>query len=302
MNAKKFLIALFVLLICATFIAFSVSNKDANGLVVMLTDFGSKDFYVGAMKGAMYSIYPDARIDYISHDITKFDIAEGAYTLAKAAAEFPPGTVFVAVVDPGVGTERKAIAIKTKDKKYFVAPDNGLLTLVIEEQSLAELREIKNAALTRKGQLSSTFHGRDIFGPVAAHLAKGLAFEKVGPKLENYVKLRGKQAKVIDGRIEGKIDAIDEYGNALTNIRNPLFNEAGFKEGDVLKIQFDNGSAIKCKHLTTYGDVPIGEYVGLFSSGGVFEIAINQGNLAEKLKLKSQTAIIITGEKGSFDE
>ncbi len=293
MNAKNFLIALLVLLICAIFIAFSVSNKDANGLIVMLTDFGSKDFYVGAMKGAMYSVYPDVRLDYISHDVTKFDIAEGAYTLAKAAVEFPPGTVFVIVVDPGVGTERKPIALKTREKKYFVAPDNGLLTSVIEELGLVELREIKNPALTRKGQLSSTFHGRDIFGPVAAHLAKGLAFEKVGPKLENYVKLKLEQAKVIDGRIVGKIDTVDEYGNVLTNIRVQIFNEAGFKKGDVLKLQFDNGNIIECKYLTTYSDVPIGEYVGLFSSGGVFELAINQGNLAEKLNLKSQTEVII---------
>jgi S-adenosylmethionine hydrolase len=264
----------------------------------MLTDFGAKDFYVGAMKGAIYSTYEKARIDSITHQITKFDIAEGAYTLARAAAEFPSGTVFVAVVDPGVGSERKPIALRTKDGKYFVGPDNGLFTLVIEEFGLAELREITNPALMRKGkdheslQLSSTFHGRDIFGPVAAHLAAGTPLEEVGPIMKNYVNLKIQQARVVNGQVIGEISSIDEYGNAITNISQQLFDEAGFRRGDVLNIQFDNGSIIECQYSKTYSDVPVGQYVCLFGTGG-FEIAINQGDLAQKLNLKSRMKVTI---------
>jgi S-adenosylmethionine hydrolase len=274
----------------------SEAKGNTNGLVVMLTDFGEKDFYVGAMKGAIYSTYEKARIDSITHQITKFDIAEGAYTLARAAAEFPSGTVFVAVVDPGVGSERKPIALKTKDGKYFVGPDNGLFTLVIEEFGLAELREITNPALMRKSQLSSTFHGRDIFGPVAAHLAAGIPLEEVGPIMKNYVNLKIQQARVVNGQIIGEISSIDEYGNTITNISQQLFDEAGFKRGDVLNIQFDNGSIIKCQYSKTYSDVPVGQYVCLFGTSG-FEIAINQGNFAEKLNLKSRMKVTISTEK-----
>ena len=271
----------------------SEATRNTNGLIVMLTDFGEKDFYVGAVKGAIYSIYEKARIDSITHQITKFDIAEGAYTLAKAAAEFPSGTVFVAVVDPGVGSERKAIVLKTEDGKYFVGPDNGLFTSVIDELGLAELREITNPALMRKAELSSTFHGRDIFGPVAAHLAAGTPLEEVGPLMKNYVNLDIQQARVVNGQIIGEISAIDEYGNAITNISQQLFDKAEFSRGDILKIQFDNGDVIECQYSKTYSDVPVGQYVGLFGSSG-FEIAINQGNCARKRNLKIHTKVTIS--------
>ena len=272
-------------------------GAQTNGLIIMITDFGIKDFYVGAMKGAMYKVFPQAKIDEISHGVSKFDIKEGAYTLAKAAPEFPTGTVFVGVIDPGVGTQRKPIAMKTENGNYFVAPDNGLLTLIGGSMGVAEVREITNRAVMRQDVQSSTFHGRDIFGPAAAHLAKGFAFDKIGPVLKEYVQLPISFAKVVDGAIVGQIDVIDEYGNVITNIRPELFEKLGIQDGQTIEVEFSDQRSVVGKYVKAYGDVPVGFFVGLFGSGGVFEVAINQGNLAEALKLEATGKCIV--RKGS---
>jgi S-adenosylmethionine hydrolase len=271
----------------------STMGAQTNGLIIMITDFGFKDFYVGAMKGAMYKVFPQAKIDEISHGVSKFDIKEGAYTLAKAAPEFPLGTVFVGVIDPGVGTQRKPIAMKTKNGNCFVAPDNGLLTLIGDTMGVAEVREITNRDVMRQDLQSSTFHGRDIFGPAAAHLAKGIAFEKVGPVLKQYVRLPISLAEVLGDTIAGQIDVIDEYGNAITNIRPDLFEKLGIQGGQTIEVEFDNQKKVRCKYVKAYGDVPVGDYVGLFGSGGVFEVAINQGNLAGQLKLETSVELSV---------
>ena len=268
-----------------------------NGLVIMITDFGVKDFYVGAMKGAMYKVFPQAKIDEISHGVSKFDIKEGAYTLAKAAPEFPTGTVFVGVIDPGVGTQRKPIAMKTQNGHYFIAPDNGLLTLIGDSMGVAEVREITNRDVMRQDVQSSTFHGRDIFGPAAAHLAKGFAFEKIGPVLKEHVQLPISFAKIVDDAIIGQIEVIDEYGNVITNIRPDLFEKLGVQRGHTIEVEFSHHRSVVCKYVKAYGDAPVGSGVGLFGSGGVFEVAVNQGNLAKELKLDGTEKCIV--RKGS---
>ena len=271
----------------------STMGSQPNGLIIMITDFGVKDFYVGAMKGAMYKVFPQAKIDEISHGVSKFDIKEGAYTLAKAAPEFPTGTVFVGVIDPGVGTQRKPIVMKTENGNYFVAPDNGLLTLIGDSMGVAEVREITNRDVMRQDVQSSTFHGRDIFGPAAAHLATGFAFEKVGPVLKEYVQLPISFAKMVDGTIVGQIDVIDKYGNVITNIRPNLFEKLGIQRGQTFEVEFSHQKSVSCKYVKAYGDAPVGSGVGLFGSGGVFEVAINQGNLAEHLKLAGTEKCIV---------
>ena len=286
-------VRLLLLLLIVASLTPPTMGAQTNGLIIMITDFGSKDFYVGAMKGAMYKVFPQAKIDEISHQISKFDIKEGAYTLAKAAPEFPPGTVFVGVIDPGVGTQRKPIVMKTKNGNYFVAPDNGLLTLIDELMDVVEVREITNSDVMRQDVQSSTFHGRDIFGPTAAHLAKGFAFEKIGPVLKEYVRLPISFAKVIDNAIVGQIDVIDEYGNTITNIRPDLFEKLDIQGGQTIEVEFSTQQKIRCKYVKAYGDVPVGDYVGLFGSGGVFEVAINQGNLAKQLKLEASEVCIV---------
>lgn len=292
---KYFCCSVQLLLVFLTVVSWTPSTMAAqtNGLIIMITDFGFKDFYVGAMKGAMYKVFPQAKIDAISHGVSKFDIKEGAYTLAKAAPEFPTGTVFVGVIDPGVGTQRKPIAMKTKNGNFFVAPDNGLLTLIADSMGVLEVREITNPEVMRQDVQSSTFHGRDIFGPAAAHLAKGFAFAEIGPVLKEYVQLPISFAKIVDNVIVGQIDVIDEYGNVITNIRPDLFKKMGIQRGQTIEVEFSRQRSVFCKYVRAYGDVPVGVGVGLFGSGGVFEVAINQGNLAEGLKLEVAEKCIV---------
>ncbi len=294
-NMKHMLVVVFALGMIGGLCFFAGTEQttsQTNGLVILLTDFGLKDFYVGAMKGAIYSVFPEVRIDSISHQITAFDIPEGAYTLARASAEFPQGTVFVVVVDPGVGTPRKPIVMQTEDGKFFVAPDNGILTIVADTLGVAEVRELTNAKLMRGGALSSTFHGRDIFGPTGAHLAQGFPFAKVGPRLNTYVRLDVAQARLSENSIFGRVELIDEYGNALTNIPMELFEQANIEMGQKLRVTFSSRlSPTEFAYMKTYGDVPVGNYLALFGSGGSLEFAINQGNLAKTLEIKSGDAV-----------
>ncbi len=262
-------------------------------LIVLMTDFGEKDFYVGAIKGAIYAVNPDARIDDISNNIPKFDIEAAAYTLLKSAVEFPRGTIFVIVVDPGVGTARKPVIVKTTDEKYFIAPDNGVLTRVIEEFGLAEIREISNPDVMQKEKMSSTFHGRDIFGPAAAHLSRGFPMEKMGAVMNNYVRLTRTSAKIVGKKIVGRIVTIDDYGNTISNIPKHLFEKMGWRLGDSLAVKVGERE-FTVKFVNAYGDVATGEYLGLFGSGGVFEVSINQGNMAEKLRLNSGDRIEVS--------
>ncbi len=262
-------------------------------LIILMTDFGEKDFYVGAIKGAMYAVNPDARIDDISNNIPKFDIEAAAYTLLKSAVEFPRGTIFVIVVDPGVGTARKPIIVKTEDEKYFIAPDNGVLTRVIEEFGLAEIREISNPDVMQKEKMSSTFHGRDIFGPAAAHLSRGFPMEKMGPEMREYVRLTRAPAKITGNTIVGRIVTIDDYGNTISNIPKNLFEKMGWRLGDSLAVKVGERE-FRVKFVNAYGDVATGGQLGLFGSGRVFEVSINQGNMAEKLDLSSGDRIEIS--------
>jgi len=253
-----------------------------NGLVVLLTDFGARDFYVGAMKGAILRTSPNVRIEDITHEVPKYDIAEAAYTLLKSAPEFPKGTVFLCVVDPGVGTARKPVAAHTADGNVFIGPDNGLFTRVIDAAGLAAAHELTNADLMGKDLISSTFHGRDVFGPVAAHLASGFPVEKVGPRLETLVRLESKKPRVEGGTVIGEVTLVDEYGDVLTNILRKDLEQAGIRKGDTLRVRIGDREVL-APFLKTYGDVPEGRPVCMISSGEVFEAAINQGDLGKSI-------------------
>ncbi len=267
--------------------------KSTNGLVVLLTDYGQRDYYVGALKGAIYATYPKARIDDISHDVTPFDIWEGAYTLLLAAKEFPEGTVFVAVVDPGVGTNRRNMVLETKDGKFFVAPDNGLLTFVAEGMGVANVREIRNRALMRAMEsFSSTFHGREILGPVGAHLAAGVPMDRLGPEMKDFVRLKIPRAQVRDGRISGQVVRIDRYGNVVTNITEHHLQEAGIKRGDQLSVSL-GGKRLEVRLVSTYGDVPEGERLCHLESHKFLEVAINLANLAKTLGVSVGDEVVV---------
>ncbi|HUT36306.1 MAG TPA: S-adenosyl-l-methionine hydroxide adenosyltransferase family protein [Planctomycetota bacterium] len=257
-----------------------------SGLLVLLTDFGGRDHYVGAVKGAAYRANPTVRIESITHEIAPFDIWEGAVTLALAAKEFPPGTVFVAVVDPGVGTARKAIALRTEAGRFYVAPDNGLLTFVARREGIVEVRDI--SALQPLGHRPSrTFHGRDLFGPAGALLAGGMPLGRMGLRLrEGELVMLPVVEPALDGdRLKGSVLRVDHYGNIATNIPADLLARAGLKRGDTLRVSVGDAST-EATLAATYGDVPRGSPVCLVSSHGHLELAINMGDLAARLKAR----------------
>ena len=261
-------------------------------IIALLTDLGSEDFYVGAMKGIIYSICPEVTVVDITHQITPYNLQEGSRTLYHTAKEFPPGTIFVAVVDPGTGTKRRPIVLLTLDRKYFVGPDNGIFSLVLREVGIQKIYQIKNPKWLRQKGVSKTFHGRDIFAPVAAHLAAGWPVEEVGPEIKAYSLLSSTPAKRRGNRIKGEVTAINHYGNVILNIPGELFKELGLKRGVKLHVHYKN-KKVKLKWAATYGAVPEGEGVILISGGGFLELAVNRGSAAKKYGLEVGETVTI---------
>lgn len=197
----------------------------AQALITLLTDFGTADYFVGAMKGVVLSICPDARIIDITHEIPSQDIHAGAFTLLAAYKSFPAGTIHVAVVDPGVGSARRPI-LASCGGQFFVGPDNGLFSYVFEREGQTEVIHIQNHSYFRQ-PVSATFHGRDVFAPVAAALAKGVEPSQFGAEITDYVRLESlAPARLEDGTLQGRIIHIDRFGNCITNLtREHLTNE-----------------------------------------------------------------------------
>jgi S-adenosyl-L-methionine hydrolase (adenosine-forming) len=277
MRQKPLLV--FLLILTFTPVAFAAAP---NGLVILLTDYGGDTIYSGVLKGAIYTKNPEARVDSISNSVPPFDILAGAYLLVEACKEFPEGTTFCCVVDPGVGTDRKGIVLETKSGQYFVGPDNGLLALVAERYGVADLREIANPALWREGVQSTTFHGRDIFGPVSASLAMGASMSDVGPPLEKMVPLDSPQSKVSEGTVTGVVIRADNYGNLVTNITRADLEAVDIEKGGMIEVQMGEGT-FSAPLVSTYADVPEGGRLVLVQSIGLIELAINKGSLSEAL-------------------
>lgn len=235
-------------------------------MIVFMTDWGNSH-YVGICKGVIRSI-TDVEIVDLTHSIAPYNVREAMYILDRSVDWFPEGTVFLAVVDYGVGTARKAIAVKTK-KYYFVAPDNGLLTLVLERHEPEKVVELTN----RKYHVgnSKTFHGRDIFSPAAAYISKGI-FDELGTRLPNYATIPYKRAHRSDGVIVGEIAYFDRFGNVETNIPFEWLNDISEVR---LKI---GGKNYKIPVVETYADVDEGELLIHEDSSGYVEIAVNKGN------------------------
>jgi hypothetical protein len=258
------------------------TSPKVSGLVVVLTDFGTTDFYVGAMEGAMYTANPLVRIATITHEVEPFNIAEGSYLLAQAAREFPPGTVFLAIVDPGVGTQRRSIVLETADGRLFVAPDNGLLTGVMDELGVLHAYEITHGAAMRQGKTSATFHGRDIFGPVAAQLAGGAKASDVGSEITDPVRLSVARARWDGTTLVGSVVHVDRYGNLITNIAGTLAQQAGLGAGTQVDITIA-ARTITATFCTTYDDVDEGQWLALINAEGVVEVARNRGHAAHSV-------------------
>jgi S-adenosylmethionine hydrolase len=266
-----------------------------NGALVFQTDFGLKDGAVAAMKGVAFGVSKELRVFDLTHEIPSYNIWEAAYRLNQTAQYWPTGTVFVSVVDPGVGSTRKSVVLKTKTGHFFVSPDNGSLTLVGESLGIDEVREIDETKnRLHHSQESYTFHGRDVYAFTGARLASGVInFEQVGPSLGNKILMLKYQKPEVSGKeITGAIDILDiQYGNVWTNINRNLLLAAGINYGDTLdvKILFE-GKQVFEKEVSygkTFSDVPVGSAVAYINSLDNFSIAINQGNLAQHYSIAS---------------
>lgn len=256
-------------------------------LITLLTDFGLADHYVAAMKGVILGICPRARLIDISHQITPFAIPEGAYTLAQAWRYFPKGTVHLAVVDPGVGSARRAIAAEAAGHR-FVAPDNGLLTMVLASVRGAKIHELTAHRYFRE-PVSHTFHGRDIFAPVAAHLAKGLDLARVGkPLVDPVMGNFAEPTQLTDGRWRGTVLSVDSFGNVITN-----FDWARFHEISTRPFRLKLASRTLTKYHPTYASVPSGELFVMLGSTGYVEISMNQARAASALKVSPGAEITL---------
>jgi S-adenosylmethionine hydrolase len=241
-------------------------------VIALLTDFGTRDHYVGAMKGAILSVAPAAALVDLCHEVPAHDVAAGALMLDAAYRFFPAGTVFVAVVDPGVGSERRPIAVAA-GRWLFVGPDNGLFTLVLEAHAEARVRVLANPVFQALPQ-SAVFHGRDLFGPAAAHLARGLSFDETGPLAGEAVRLEWPRPRRTRDAWEGEVLLADRFGNLVTNLLEAdLLALAG---GDLSRLEVRHGGRA-LPFVKTYSDVPAGEPCALVGSSGRLEIAVNRG-------------------------
>lgn len=252
-------------------------------IIALLTDFGLKESSVAAMKGTILSICPEAQIVDISHEIPLFDVRHGAFVLASAATHFPKSTIFVGVVDPGVGTERRGIVIETR---HFLAvgPDNGLFSLFMDREGVKSVYEIKNRELMLEKE-THTFHGLTIFSPVAAHLANGVEPKLVGPRINNYIRWNVPKSIIKERAILGEVIHVDQFGNGITNITKRDLKKINVAYDTSIKIKFDS-KRINSPFKRAYGFVKTGKYVCVIGSYNFLEISINQGNAAKKLSLR----------------
>lgn len=258
-------------------------------IITLTTDFGSRDPYLAEMKAIILSVCADARIVDVSHEIEKHNVRMGAFTLACAAPYFPKRTIHVAVVDPGVGTERQPLMVQTSNG-YYVGPDNGILALAIRNDGGAEdIRKITNSRFMRP-KVSNTFHGRDIFAPAAAYLANGTSLAKFGPKIS---KMRDHTSALVTkrpGALVGEVIYIDDFGNIVTNLQPEDIQNAKRKSTIDLKIK---NTVLNLKLCEKYAEVPPHKPLALFGSHNFLEISLNRDNAAKAYRTKQGDEITI---------
>jgi len=260
-------------------------------LVTLLSDFGLKDPYVAEIKAVISTISPRARIIDISHSVEKFNIRMGAFVLASATRYFPKGTIHIAVVDPGVGTKRRALLVETKHA-FYVGPDNGLLTLAARREGIRHVYAITNPKLMLP-KASFTFHGRDVFAPAVAHLASGKPPSNFGSEISDYAVPRFAKSVLKAGELMGEVLHIDDFGNIITNITSKDLGEIRVKPKKLLSIKLKNKSW-KIWFCTAFGDVASKSALALIGSHDFLEIAINRGNASKKFKVKVGDVVAIS--------
>lgn len=259
-------------------------------IITLTTDFGTSDAYVGTMKGVIFGINPSVRVVDITHAVPPQDIHEAAFTIHAAYRYFPKGTIHTVVVDPGVGSDRQAIVCEI-DGVFFVCPDNGVLAYLL--QDIANGPELQmNAVAIRNPtyhlpEVSNTFHGRDIFAPVAAHLSRGVPLADIGPPVENLVQLPIPMPEISGNTIIGQIVKIDRFGNAITNISESMV--AGEVSGYEINVRGTRLTRLN----RSYAESAVGEPLAIIGSFGLLEIAINGGNAESCLGLERRDAVVI---------
>jgi S-adenosylmethionine hydrolase len=247
-------------------------------MITLTSDFGLKDPYVAEMKGVILTINPQATIIDVIHCIEKFDIRVGAFVLASVTPYFPKDTIHLAVIDPDVGTERRAILIQTK-QGFFIGPDNGVLMLAAQSQSIEHLYEISNPKFMLP-KVSSTFHGRDVFAPAAAHLDRGVKPSEFGPEITEAATIKFPSVERRNSSLIGEVWHIDDFGNIITNI-----SQKDLPQNQVVNIKLI-GVLQNISFGKTYSQAKPHEPLALIGSHGFLEIALNQGNAAEKFNAK----------------
>jgi S-adenosyl-L-methionine hydrolase (adenosine-forming) len=294
-----FLLGFFLLFCIAGRTISAQTAAPAPPTVVFMTDFGVVDDSVALCKGVMYSIASDLRIVDLTHEVTPFSILDGARFLYGASPYFPAGTVFVTVIDPGVGSTRKAVVVKTKRGQYFVLPDNGLMTLVQDRDGIEAAREITNRDWMIGAALSSTFHGRDIFSPVGAHVAHGEDWTSVGPEVDvkKLVRLDLVASKLDEHGLSGEVIATDgPFGNLVTNVSGEDFLNLGYGRGQDVHVTIGK-SEMNIPFVRTFSDVALKKPLIYIDSRGHLALAVNQGSFAATYSIKPPTQIFFSRAK-----
>jgi S-adenosyl-L-methionine hydrolase (adenosine-forming) len=250
-------------------------------IITLTTDFGLNDHFVGAIKGVILEIAPDVQIIDISHAVQPFDILDGALTISQAYSYFPAGTVHMVIVDPGVGTTRRPV-ILTGDRHMFVAPDNGVLSMIYDREERLSVRHV-TAAHYFLSAISNTFHARDIFSPVAAYLAKGVDPDRFGAEIEDYVRFGAPRPKPVDERtLRGIVLKVDRFGNLITNITPQDAPQLFQPTPPAFKIAIGT-KAHATRMCTNYAEGAPGEVFGILGSMGFLEVASNRGSAHQLL-------------------
>ncbi|HZC46253.1 MAG TPA: SAM-dependent chlorinase/fluorinase [Candidatus Acidoferrum sp.] len=266
--------------------------------LALITDFGYRDHYVGALKGVIASIAPSANLIDITHGIPAQSIVAGALALRESWRYFPRRTVFLAVVDPGVGTARAPIAIETRAGARFVGPDNGALWLAAHEAGIARIVKLTSPR-HRLADVSATFHGRDIFAPAAAYLWRGTSISALGPAMRSssIIHLELPEPTISAREVRGEVIYVDGFGNLISNIDRPTVEQFGARfHHKYLSVRIEGGAAMSI--LDTYGDAPKGDPLAIFGSFGLLEVAIRDGNAAAHFAAGPRTPVSLIASTG----
>ncbi len=261
-------------------------------MIAFMTDWGCKSYYVGVAKSVIKQINPDVEIIDLVHGVEPFNVKMGAYMLQRSIDDFPKGTIFLVVIDQGVGTARKAIAFESEDGYFFVGPDNGVFTFAIEEHGVKEMVELVNSEYFYKKRPSHTFHGRDVFAPVAAYISRGVPLKELGPHFLSYATLHYRKFRVKDGRVYGEVAYYDGFGNLETNIPAKSLREIGKEIDDVLRVKIGK-KTYEIPYVRAFGEVNVGELLAHEDSSTYLEIAVNQGSARDVVKACQGEEIII---------